>query len=254
MEPKFNIELFNALGCLHTMTMRFALVKYGGGIVQMSGSMAGNTYARNRYGNYVRTRTKPVNPNTDRQNDVRATLAYLVEYWSETLTGVQRTAWNLYASNVVMNNRLGESIHLSGFNHFIRSNTIRHLHASSIIAAGPVVFTLPDQDATYNTSASEATQLIQHNFDDGMAWSTEASAFFFIFQGVPQNPQRNFFGGPWRYHGVVSGIDPGGAATPHAQAVAFAIAEGQRQWTYARISRADGRLSEIFRADCVVAA
>lgn len=231
-----------------------ALVKYGAGIVQMSGSIAGDVHARNRSGNYIRPRTKPVNPNTARQQAVRAVLAYLTEYWAETLTGVQRAAWNLYASNVNMLNRLGETIHLTGFNHFIRSNSIRHLRASSIIAAGPVIFTLPDQDATYNISASEATQLIQHNFDDGMAWSTEASAFFFIYQGVPQNPQRNFFGGPWRYHGVVSGIDPGGAATPHAQAVAFAIAEGQRVWTYARISRADGRLSTPFRADCIVAA
>ncbi|GAI58374.1 unnamed protein product, partial [marine sediment metagenome] len=38
-----------------------ALVKYGGGITQMSGSIAGNTFARNRYGNYVRSRTKPIN-------------------------------------------------------------------------------------------------------------------------------------------------------------------------------------------------
>ncbi|GAH13494.1 unnamed protein product, partial [marine sediment metagenome] len=49
-----------------------SLVKYGGGIVQMSGSIAGNTFARNRYGNYVRARTKPINPNSDRQVVVRA--------------------------------------------------------------------------------------------------------------------------------------------------------------------------------------
>ena len=30
-----------------------ALIKYGGGIVHASGSLAGNTFARNKYGNYM---------------------------------------------------------------------------------------------------------------------------------------------------------------------------------------------------------
>ncbi|GAH50296.1 unnamed protein product, partial [marine sediment metagenome] len=47
-----------------------ALVKLGGGIVQISGSIAGNTFARNRFGNYMRSRTKPVNPNSTRQTDI----------------------------------------------------------------------------------------------------------------------------------------------------------------------------------------
>ncbi|GAH28464.1 unnamed protein product, partial [marine sediment metagenome] len=37
-----------------------ALVKYGAGIIQMSGSIAGDVHARNRFGNYIRPRTKPV--------------------------------------------------------------------------------------------------------------------------------------------------------------------------------------------------
>ncbi|GAI01350.1 unnamed protein product, partial [marine sediment metagenome] len=44
-----------------------ALIKYGGGIVQISGSIAGTVFARNKMGNYARPRTKPVNPRTARQ-------------------------------------------------------------------------------------------------------------------------------------------------------------------------------------------
>ena len=58
-----------------------ALIKYGGGIVDMSGSIAGNTHARNRFGNYMRARTKPVNPNSDRQVAIRAIVSYLAEFW-----------------------------------------------------------------------------------------------------------------------------------------------------------------------------
>lgn len=231
-----------------------ALVKYGGGIVQMSGSIAGNTHARNRYGNYVRARTSPINPNTDRQVAVRAALAFLTNRWSDTLTDVQRIAWDLYASSVNMTNRLGESVHLSGYNHYIRSNLIAKLIPYPLIDAGPVVFELPAQDPTLAVTASEATQVLTIAYDDTMAWATEDAAYMFFFQGKPQNAQRNFFAGPWRLIGSVGGIDPGGPVEPHAAAAAFAISTGQRQWIYARIMRADGRLSEPFRADTFCAA
>ncbi len=231
-----------------------ALVKYGGGVVQMSGSIAGNTHAKNRYGNYIRARTVPVNPNTARQQEVRAIIAFLTERWSDTLTAPQRTAWNLYASNVSMLNKLGESINLSGFNHYIRSNTIAKMVPYPLIDAGPVVFELPAQDPTFAVTASEATQILTLAYDDTMDWATEDAAYIFFFQGQPQNAQRNFFGGPWRFIGSVGGIDPGGPVEPHAAAAAFAIAEGQRQWVYARIMRADGRISTPFRADAFVAA
>jgi hypothetical protein len=105
------------------LTARFALVKMGGGIVGMSGSIAGNTFARNRSGNYVRARTKPVNTNTQAQQDIRGVMSYLTNYWSVTLSTAERTGWATYANAIAMKNRLGESIYLTGFNHFIRSNT-----------------------------------------------------------------------------------------------------------------------------------
>jgi len=102
-----------------------ALVKYGGGIIQMSGSIAGNTYARNRYGNYARARTKPVNPNSAQQQVIRGAMQELTTRWAQTLTALQRAAWNLYGTNVAMLNKLGETIKLSGFNHYLRSNIPR---------------------------------------------------------------------------------------------------------------------------------
>jgi len=231
-----------------------ALIKYGGGVVQMAGSIAGTTFARNRSGNYARARTKPTNPNTARQDVVRSAMAFLTARWSDTLTAAQRTAWGLYAANVNMLNRLGEVIHLSGFNHYVRSNLIAKMVPYPLVDAGPVIFELPAQDPTLGVTASEATQILTIAYDDTMAWATEAAAYIFFFQGQPQNAQRNFFDGPWRLIGSVAGVDPGGPVEPHAAAAVFAIAEGQRQWIYARIMRADGRLTEPFRADTFCAA
>jgi len=231
-----------------------ALVKFGGGIIEMRGAIAGNVFSRNSSGNYVRAKTTPINPQSDRQTTVRAAMAFLTERWSQTLTANQRTAWNLYASSVTVLNRLGESINISGFNHYIRSNMIRKQVALAIVDEGPVIFEIPASDPTFSITASAATQDISMTYDDGMAWASVTGAFMIIFGGKPQNPQINFFDGPWRIFGVISGVDAAPPAPPAAQASPFVVTENQRIWCYARILKLDGRLSERFRADCFCAA
>jgi len=235
-------------------TTRFALIKFGGGVVGMAGSIAGTTFSRNRYGSYARARTKPVNPNTANQVAIRSALTFLTERWSSTLTAAQRTAWNLYGSNVVMTNRLGESINLSGFNHYIRSNVLRKRINIGVIDAGPVVFEIPEADPTFAITATEAAQTISYAYDDTMDWADENGGWLFLFQGQPQNAQRNFFGGPWRYNSIIEGVNGAPPASPKVAAATFAISEGQHQWCYARITRADGRLSAPFRADVLTGA
>ena len=231
-----------------------ALVKYGGGVVQMAGSIAGTTFARNRYGNYARARTKPVNPNSAGQVAVRAAMAFLTDRWSATLTIPQRTAWNLYAANVVMTNRLGESINLSGFNHYIRSNLEYKRIFGATQDSGPVIFEIPADDPTFAITASEATQNITVTHDASMPWADENGAAMLIYQGYPQNGQRNFFAGPWNYLANIPGINGAPAGSPSDHAAVIAFAEGQHLWCYARIVRVDGRLSQPFRADVLCAA
>ena len=74
------------------------------------------------------------------------------------------------------------------------------------------------------------------------------------YQGKPQNSQRTFFGGPWRLLGRTVGETGVPPAAPDLLGVQFAIAQGQRQWVYARILRADGRISQPFRAETTTAA
>jgi len=231
-----------------------ALVKYGGGIIQMSGSIAGNTHARNRFGNYIRARTKPVNPNTALQQAIRSALTMLTTRWAQVITSDQRTAWNLYAASVSMKNRLGEAVNLTGFNHYLRSNMILQQSGLTLVDDGPTVFELPEKDPTMSITASEGTQEISVAFDDTMEWLDEDDAYLITYQGSPQNPQRNFFAGPWRLMANIAGNSVTPPTTPDAQAAVFAFAELQRQWIYARIIRADGRLSEKFRAYCFCAA
>lgn len=231
-----------------------ALVKYGGGIIQMSGSLAGNTHARNRYGNYIRARTKPTNPNTARQQAVRGFMATLTTRWAQTLSAAQRTAWNLYGTSVAMKNRLGEVVHLTGFNHYIRSNIWRLDLGITIVDDGPVVFELPAKDGSIAISASAGTQMVGFTFDDGADWCSEDNAVIVILQGAPQNAQRNFFDGPWRGRSAKAGNSVTPITSPQEYASIFVVAEGQRFWVKFRILMADGRLSEEFTANCFCAA
>ena len=226
-----------------------ASVKYGGGIIQMSGSIAGNTYARNRYGNYVRARTKPINPNTAKQVLVRSVMQNLTTRWAQTLTSTQRTAWNLYATNVAMTNRLGETIKLTGFNHYIRSNHWFDRMGRTLVDDGPTTFELPETDPTMSISISEATQQVTMTFDDGQAWCSEDDAMLVILQSLPQNPQRNFFAGPWTGRSAKVGASGVPVASPQTYASITVATELQRIWVKFRILRADGRLSQPFYAN-----
>lgn len=202
----------------------------------------------------MRARTKPINPNTAAQIAVRSALAFLTNAWGQTLTAPDRTAWNLYAASVTMLNGLGENINLTGFNQFIRSNSILKRNGSTVVLAGPTLFQIPAQDAALVMTSSAGTQLISVAFDDGMDWVDEDDAFMHVFMGTPQNAQRNFFDGPWKYAGSIAGDGTTAPTTPETIATPTLITEGQRVWIYARIQRADGRLSEKFRADSFVAA
>lgn len=231
-----------------------ALVKFGGGITQMSGSIAGNTFARNRSGNYVRARTKPVNPNSTRQSKIRAILAELVERWNETLDDTQRTAWATYAAAVAMKNKLGETIHLSGFNHYVRSNAGYLDAAAQYFDDAPTTLSLAQQDPAFAITATANDQLISVAFNTGLDWNSEPGAGLMMLDGRPQNNTRNFFAGPYRGIEWLGGIQPPGNTSPQTHTGIFTLVEGQRIWVQGRIIRADGRLSEPMTANCVIAA
>lgn len=221
-----------------------ALIKYGGGVVQMSGSIAGNTFARNRYGNYMRARTKPVNPMSDRQVAVRTKISYLTEYWHDTLEVDERGLWDTYAAAVAMKNKLGESIKLSGFNHFIRSNSVRMMHHPGAVTFAPTELSLPPQDPDLACSAEDiAGQTFTFGCDaDLFAANGDRLVNIMVDQGRPQLASRNFFDGPWRYMDAFD-VAEGQAGTATFDAP-FTFAEGQKVWFRARTYTNFGRVSE----------
>lgn len=219
---------------------------------QRSGKQGGIVWSRNRSGAYVRNRAVPVNPNTDRQVAVRNAVRSITIAWDTILTQAQRDAWSVYAANVTWKNKLGQDIHLTGLNHFVRSNTPRVQHGLPRVDAAPVIFDLATAELELAATASEATQDLTVAFSTVPPWATEQDAWQFFAMGLPQNGSIKFFGGPFRHLGIIHGGDP--AVSPMVAPAAFPFAENQRVWVRSRISRADGRLSEFAQVNFLCAA
>jgi hypothetical protein len=99
------------------------LVKLGGLLAEARGSVGGSTFARNRYGAYVRNRTKPVDPGSAAQVLQRGRMSASVTNW-RALTAAQRDTWNAKALDTHLVNRLGEPFHPTGMNLFTRSDNL----------------------------------------------------------------------------------------------------------------------------------
>ncbi|MGH3481033.1 MAG: hypothetical protein ACRDQD_29940 [Nocardioidaceae bacterium] len=229
-----------------------------------SGSIGGWTASHNKGGAYFRRRSVPTNPATEAQNEVRAIFGSLAQQWTSLLTPSQRAAWNTYASNVSWTDVLGQTIQLSGLNHYIRSNTPR-VQADSVIGASspridtaPVLFELGVTPQLLSSSIAHVTGppetvVLSAAWTNGAAYTT-GNEIIFIFVSPPQNPSIKFYKGPY-YLMVADVADTSPLAVPLFSSAAVnryearfgPIETGQAVFIAARVSMDDGRLSSLAR-------
>lgn len=209
---------------------------------QVSGSIAGITYFHGRSGLATRARSTPVNPNTARQRTIRHAIATLGSYWGQTLTGTERAAWRLYASNVPWTNPLGQTTFLTGQQHFTRCNVPRIQADIAILAAAPTIYDLGTWTAPTIFAAHETPPSITISFDKTDDWASTVGGFMIVYGGRPTGQGQNFFGGPYRYGDKYSG-KPGPPGSPATIIYPWPISVGQRVWAYVRIIQIDARLS-----------
>jgi len=101
-----------------------AKIKLGALAQDVRGSIAGNTFARNKGGSYVRQKSSPTQPRTIRQLEQRAILSNVSGAW-KALTDEVRNAWNVFAANNPITNVFGDSILLSGHGAYVQVNSLR---------------------------------------------------------------------------------------------------------------------------------
>ena len=213
-----------------------ALVTFGGGVTAISGRVGGSVFAKT---GSMRTLTPPTNPQTTFQAEVRNAVSQLTNRWVNVLTAAQRTAWEVYAANVPVTNRLGQSKLISGLAHYVRSGVVGL--QSGFITPGtgpdtaPVVFDLGEP-----VTEMVITQNVASPATVDWQTPTDANDAILLYLSRPQNPSINFFKGPYRFAVL---LDPSasptiGVATPFA-----ADAAGNRVFFRSRVLKADNRLS-----------
>jgi hypothetical protein len=105
-----------------------------------SGSLAGQTASRNRFGQYERTRAIPVNPSSGAQGIVRARLGVNSAGWRD-LTSAQRAGWTGLGLSMVRTDSLGQTYSLQGNQAYASVNNNRALTTLVPVSDAPAVST-----------------------------------------------------------------------------------------------------------------
>lgn len=108
--------------------------------VPQSGSVAGQTSSRNRFGQYRRTRAIPVNPDSSFQGTVRNRLSVNAAAW-RTLTAAQRSGWSDLGNSMTRTDSLGQTITLTGFQAYCSVNGNNLAAGNAVVSDAPGLIT-----------------------------------------------------------------------------------------------------------------
>ena len=101
-----------------------AKVQFGGGVSNIQGSIAGNTFTRTKAGPAIRNKVKPNNPASPAQMVQRERITRLSKSW-QALTEEERVSWNEAAKEQKTKGVCGNNIELTGHQYFVRVNSLR---------------------------------------------------------------------------------------------------------------------------------
>jgi len=131
-------------------------MKYLG--VPSSGSQAGTTASRNRFGQYFRTRAIPVNPSTPQQLVQRARMSTNAAGW-RSLTELQRAGWESLGQQIQRTDALGQTYTLNGFMAYCSINNNRMAAGDAILSTAPAIVTPATLETVTITLTSAAMSI-----------------------------------------------------------------------------------------------
>jgi hypothetical protein len=114
-----------------------AKVVFGGGVVSMSGKIAGSVFSRNKGGAYVRAKVKPSNPKSSSQTLVRGWMSMISQLW-RTLGDAAIQQWNAAAKSDASVHKNGHTSQLSGHQYHQQLNRNLLQVGSSVITSPPL--------------------------------------------------------------------------------------------------------------------
>lgn len=176
---------------------------------QASGSLASMTFSRNRYGNVMRAKVNPVNPNSLLQVAIRAIFRAVSHAWT-TISPAARSTWKTYADAVsVPDKKMGGRINLTANAMYTRSWVTAQQFGAKVdeglvvaCSAAPIDLSLPSFTPPTITAPATASAIsLSINILD--AWNTAASGGLIIQSAPHVSPGTNFFRGPYTTIGAI---------------------------------------------------
>ena len=177
--------------------------------VPQSGSIAGVTSSRNRFGQYKRTRATPVNPRSSAQGLVRARMSANAASW-RTLTAAQRAGWNDLGLSMVRKDSLGQSYTLTGFQTYCSVNNNLVMCGQAVISAATGLVT-PSALLTAAVTTTAGTLSVAYN-----PTPLPAATYLALFAS-PQRSAGRSFEGDFR----MVGISAAAAVSPYNALTAY---------------------------------
>lgn len=174
-----------------------------------SGSYAGKTHSRNRFGQYVRTRAIPVNPATAVQLVQRARMSSNAAGW-RALTDEQREGWESLGGQIQRTDALGQAYTLNGFAAYCSINNNKLDAGDAVVADAPAIVT-PVGLLTATISLTAIALSIAYT-----ATPLAANTRLFIWAS-PQKSAGRAFNGDYRLIAVTAAA----AASPHNLLAAY---------------------------------
>jgi hypothetical protein len=164
--------------------------------IPQSGSTAGTTSSRNRFGQYRRTRATPVNPNTTAQSSARARLSESATSW-RGLTDAQRAGWTSLGEQMTRTDSLGQAYTLTGFQAFVSVNSVLLYSGGAALSAAPALSS-PDALLTTTITSTGGTLSVAYTATP-MPANTKLAVF-----ASPQRSAGRSFEGDYRLLGVTA--------------------------------------------------
>lgn len=171
--------------------------------VPQSGSLAGQTSSRNRFGQYRRTRAIPVNPATGAQGSARARLAESATSY-RSLTDAQRAGWESLGALMTRTDSLGQSYALTGLQAFVSVNSTLAAEGSAALTDAPALV-VPDALLTMTITSTGGTLSVAYT---GTPLGTGVKLMCFM---SPQRSAGRSFESDYRLIGVTAAA----AASPY---------------------------------------
>lgn len=215
-------------------------------IADARGSVGGTVFSRNRYGGYVRRRTKPKIPVSGIRDQAIARLTALSTYWTDTLTDTKRSTWERAAAQTSWPNTLGQSYNIGANALFVGANSLQLLAGLPIIedAPTPPVRYTPGV-AVFAQPANGGLQLVSIT----PAWT--AAAYMCLRWALNTPMSRHSPPNKWTDRGTLAVADQ----LPLTFIPVGNLVTGTRAWLEWRFGDGLGRYSTAYRTsiDVVIA-